>query len=515
VNLHTSKSSRLAHPVYVLFVVLMVLSLLPTLAAAQSATPDAEPPVTQDALETTDPPGSSAVPGSNGGPGNSGAAAMCQKNGWQALVRVEDASGFTDQGACVSYAAQGGTLDRDNDRDGWADSRDCAAGDSAINPGATEADNGIDDDCDGSVDDGLDGDGDTFTPIFGGDCDDTSASTYPGAPEVDDGADNDCDGTIDEGFDPDGDGVTNRVDNCDDVANADQMDTDEDAVGDACDATPNGDDDADGIDNLADNCRVVANPDQADTDGDGTGDACDSDDDNDGVNDAGDNCPTVANTDQKDTDGDRVGNACDSDDDNDGLTDAREAELGSDPLDADSDNDGIRDGAEATAGTDPTRADSDGDGIDDPDEIAAGTDPTDPDSTADARCIDTGFIKWTQSDGTRFANQAECQGYVAGGGELKAVVPALVASNPVDKDGIAYITVSGYGLLPGSSVRLVVDLGGSYAVFFYDPVGADGSLPASSYLIDCGTAANGDGWFTTTDIFGNTIRTETVDPCND
>jgi hypothetical protein len=54
------------------------------------------------------------------------------------------------------------------------------------------------------------------------------------------------------------------------------------------------DGDGDGIADSSDNCPSVGNANQVDTDGDGMGDACDSDDDNDGVLDSNDNCPTVA-----------------------------------------------------------------------------------------------------------------------------------------------------------------------------------------------------------------------------
>jgi len=84
--------------------------------------------------------------------------------------------------------------------------------------------------------------------------------------------------------DTDGDGYNDDVDNCPDVANADQTDTDGDGIGDACDP----DDDGDGVLDGVDNCSLVANADQADYDGDGQGDACDPDDDNDGVADGQD-----------------------------------------------------------------------------------------------------------------------------------------------------------------------------------------------------------------------------------
>ena len=60
-----------------------------------------------------------------------------------------------------------------------------------------------------------------------------------------------------------------------------------------------------------DNCVSVFNQDQVDTDADGQGDACDSDDDNDGVVDAQDNCASVSNADQADGDRDAKGDACD------------------------------------------------------------------------------------------------------------------------------------------------------------------------------------------------------------
>jgi hypothetical protein len=68
--------------------------------------------------------------------------------------------------------------------------------------------------------------------------------------------------------------------------------------------------DGDGVSDARDNCPMVTNQDQLDTDHDGLGDACDGDDDNDGLADEDDNCPLAANPDQKDANHDGVGDVC-------------------------------------------------------------------------------------------------------------------------------------------------------------------------------------------------------------
>jgi len=113
----------------------------------------------------------------------------------------------------------------------------------------------------------------------------------------------------------DSDGVPDSIDNCPLTANADQLDTDMDSTGDACDA----DDDNDTIIDGSDNCPLTPNADQLDTDFDGIGDACDAfpndpdnDIDGDGVSGDIDNCPNVSNANQNDLDSDGTGDACDS-----------------------------------------------------------------------------------------------------------------------------------------------------------------------------------------------------------
>ena len=70
--------------------------------------------------------------------------------------------------------------------------------------------------------------------------------------------------------DSDSDGITNSSDNCPQMSNADQLDTDVDGLGNVCDD----DLDGDGITNSRDNCPLVSNPNQSDSLDNGVGDAC-------------------------------------------------------------------------------------------------------------------------------------------------------------------------------------------------------------------------------------------------
>ena len=145
--------------------------------------------------------------------------------------------------------------------------------------------------------------------------------------------------------DLDVDGVGDATDNCPEVANADQADSDGDAQGDACDL----DDDEDGVNDADDNCPTVNNAAQADNDSDSIGDPCDPDDDNDSVIDATDNCILAANSGQSDADTDGIGDLCDPDDDNDGVNDgADNCRLVANSNQADVDGDGTGDVCDPT-----------------------------------------------------------------------------------------------------------------------------------------------------------------------
>ena len=179
----------------------------------------------------------------------------------------------------------GEVLDLDGDGDGFPASLDCDDSSAEVNPDAEETCDGVDNDCDGLIDDeavdasawysDVDGDGYGAGEIGGwacevpegaaaldGDCDDADVAYNPGAEEADctDPADYNCDGSV--GFaDADEDGFA-ACEECDDNDATVHPDADE-----VCDSIDN---DCDGI---ADNSDALdALTWYADVDVDGYGD---------------------------------------------------------------------------------------------------------------------------------------------------------------------------------------------------------------------------------------------------
>jgi len=124
----------------------------------------------------------------------------------------------------------GDACDPDDDNDSDPDETDCDPHDPYVNHLMTELCDGLDNNCDGQVDEAgavgcfpyyVDNDGDGFgvfdtkqclceqsdvgSSMKFGDCDDNHPELSPGAPEVCDDIDNDCDAYTDEGCDEDDD----------------------------------------------------------------------------------------------------------------------------------------------------------------------------------------------------------------------------------------------------------------------------------------------------------------------
>ncbi|MCB9745531.1 MAG: hypothetical protein H6740_23330 [Alphaproteobacteria bacterium] len=122
----------------------------------------------------------------------------------------------------IDYNCDGVVEYEDGDGDGYAACVDCDDADGEIHPDADEVCDGVDNNCDGEVDEAtavdaltfyadldMDGYGDVDNPTVActapsgfvddaTDCDDSADSIYPGAVELCDAVDSDCDGVIGE-----------------------------------------------------------------------------------------------------------------------------------------------------------------------------------------------------------------------------------------------------------------------------------------------------------------------------
>jgi hypothetical protein len=429
---------------------------------------------------------------------------------------------------------------------------------SALVP-ALETCNGVDDDCSGAADEpgsegctnylhDADGDGfglqdDTqclcapeapYTALIGGDCDDAQESINPDAEELCDDVDNNCDTAIDEGFgDQDGDGAPDCVDvdddddgdpditdcapadptiyagavevcnglddNCNQLVDENEADTDEDTIADCVDD----DDDNDGAlddddceplnaavyptaeeacNGVDDNCVDGVDEGFIDGDGDGAADCIDDDDDDDGdpditdcaPNDASvyagaeevcngidDNCNQIADENLGDTDADGIADCVDDDDDGDGTPDAEDCA----PLNLEI----HPQAAEVCNGIDDNCADGVDDGFPDADMDGVADcvdDDMDGDDVpnVDDNCVDTANVDQLDLDGDSqgdacdgdidgdgAANESDCQPL-----ELSVYPGATEVCDGVDQDCDGN-TDEGFGDLDGDAEADCVD----------------------------------------------------------
>jgi hypothetical protein len=213
-----------------------------------------------------------------------------------------------DTGGDTGGSSDTGTTDADTDADadGYSvENGDCDDLSADVHPDAEEVCDDVDNNCDGTIDEGLtatfyaDDDADTygdpdttveacevptgFTDVDG-DCDDLDPQAHPDAEEVCDDVDNNCDGTIDEGLtttfyaDDDGDGFGLESDTVEACA----VSTGYSAESGDCDDTnggisPHATELCDGVDNDCDGetdeiSAADASDWYADTDGDSFGD---------------------------------------------------------------------------------------------------------------------------------------------------------------------------------------------------------------------------------------------------
>ncbi|MBR9871336.1 MAG: hypothetical protein GYB26_09380 [Gammaproteobacteria bacterium] len=409
-----------------------------------------------------------------------------------------------------------GSKEFDEDGDGIPDNEDsCPA---TGNDGVDADADGIDDACDGQVSnqDDLDGDGvlngeDNCPLIANPDQKNTDRDLYGDACDID----TDGDGVDDKVKNSDGTfkakPAADGGDNCPLIANSSQSDRDGNGVGNACDT----DADGDGVDDKVeasdgtfsvlsvadggDNCPLQPNANQLDSDDDGLGDACETDGaiwdqtdrDGDGIankdlagNDiSDDNCPTVANPNQEDSDGDGLGNVCDADMDNDGVNDKTDVDpVVMLPLVGGDNCPYVPNGADqaGVAGV-GNQTDTDGDGVGD-------------------ACDRVNNIEFACGVGEQFTPMLASDSQIAAVAsvdESACLLPALGGllcnvsdeGNVIDDDLANFATIQNTNLLGLSNVSLRVAATSGFAYPGHNVIGV--SIAEASQLVKLGLLTNG------------------------
>ncbi|MCB2195746.1 MAG: hypothetical protein KQH79_07790 [Bacteroidetes bacterium] len=208
---------------------------------------------------------------------------------------------------------------------------DCDDNNPDVNPEGTEVTDGMDNDCDGEVDEGTitmcESDDDCLPGFIcmNGDCIEVVASET----NCSDGMDNDADGLVDcddgdcigtpecdgSNEDSDEDGIPNEVDNCPNTYNPMQEDENDDGIGDACDETST----CECGNGIVEDCEECDDGNLSS--GDGCDSSCQLEEDQvcgDGICDAGENCETCPSDCpcEDDADGDGYSADMDCDDNN-------------------------------------------------------------------------------------------------------------------------------------------------------------------------------------------------------
>ncbi len=433
----------------------------------------------------------------------------------------------------ADYNCDGSVGYADEDADGHPACEDCDDTDGAVNDLATETCNGVDDNCDGSIDEDAsdaatwygDADGDGHGGVqfmlesceapagyvaTADDCNDLDPATFPGASEVCDAADNDCDAQVDEGVeitfyaDSDGDGYGDASS----TGQGCSLPPGYSWNGDDCDdsdpsARPGGVEVCDGADNDC-NGTVDDNPVNGtawytDADGDGYGDATSST-----VACSGASGSVADPTDCDDTQAlvnPGETETCNNIDDNcDGVTDEDTAQDATTWY-LDTDGDGYGDVTNGTPScTQPTGRVADATDCNDTDgsvnpgatEVCDAND-TDEDCSGAADDADPGAsgttLWYTDADG-------DGQGGDSDPGTLNCEAPSgkvAVQGDCNDADAQAYSDANGIcGLGISCAAILASGAGTTDGVYTLDPAGPDaGDAPLFNY---CDMTTDGGGW---------------------